>query len=113
MFGGWAVDFHAGSVARPHDDIDLAEQPVLDTVPFEQLVNPSQRNELLRRAAHYEPGIVCSSRPTPPMFEVASPVNVWLKIQVVARMLRSVPDQGIIAPSTDIVCRPDTHGRRR
>ena len=24
LFGGWAVDFHAGSVTRPHDDVDLA-----------------------------------------------------------------------------------------
>lgn len=24
LFGGWAVDFHAGTVTRPHDDIDLA-----------------------------------------------------------------------------------------
>jgi len=24
LFGGWAVDFHAGSVMRPHDDLDVA-----------------------------------------------------------------------------------------
>jgi hypothetical protein len=24
LFGGWAVDFHAGQVSRPHDDLDLA-----------------------------------------------------------------------------------------
>jgi len=24
LFGGWAVDFHAGAVTRQHDDIDLA-----------------------------------------------------------------------------------------
>jgi len=24
LFGGWAVDFHAKKVSRPHDDIDLA-----------------------------------------------------------------------------------------
>lgn len=24
LFGGWAVDFHAGSVTRQHDDIDIA-----------------------------------------------------------------------------------------
>jgi hypothetical protein len=24
LFGGWAVDFHAGSISRPHDDVDLA-----------------------------------------------------------------------------------------
>jgi hypothetical protein len=24
LFGGWAVDFHAGKVSRPHDDLDLA-----------------------------------------------------------------------------------------
>jgi hypothetical protein len=24
LFGGWAVDFHAGSVTRAHDDLDLA-----------------------------------------------------------------------------------------
>jgi predicted ester cyclase len=24
LFGGWAVDFHAGSVTRPHDDVDVA-----------------------------------------------------------------------------------------
>jgi Aminoglycoside-2''-adenylyltransferase len=24
VFGGWAVDFHAGKVSRPHDDLDLA-----------------------------------------------------------------------------------------
>ena len=24
LFGGWAVDFHAGDVSRPHDDLDLA-----------------------------------------------------------------------------------------
>jgi dihydrofolate reductase len=24
LFGGWAVDFYAGSVTRPHDDIDIA-----------------------------------------------------------------------------------------
>ncbi len=24
LFGGWAVDFHAGNVSRPHDDLDLA-----------------------------------------------------------------------------------------
>src|SRR5207244_9893525 len=24
LFGGWAVDFHAGSVTRAHDDVDVA-----------------------------------------------------------------------------------------
>ncbi|MBC5810844.1 MAG: hypothetical protein GIW95_08355, partial [Candidatus Eremiobacteraeota bacterium] len=24
LFGGWAVDVHAGRVTRPHDDIDVA-----------------------------------------------------------------------------------------
>jgi hypothetical protein len=24
LFGGWAVDFHAGTVSGPHDDLDLA-----------------------------------------------------------------------------------------
>ena len=24
LFGGWAVDFHAGAVTRPHADVDLA-----------------------------------------------------------------------------------------
>jgi hypothetical protein len=24
LFGGWAVDFHLGTVTREHDDIDLA-----------------------------------------------------------------------------------------
>ena len=24
LFGGWAVDFHAGAVTRPHDDVDIA-----------------------------------------------------------------------------------------
>lgn len=24
LFGGWAVDFHAGRVTRHHDDVDLA-----------------------------------------------------------------------------------------
>jgi hypothetical protein len=24
LFGGWAVDFHAGRITRPHRDIDLA-----------------------------------------------------------------------------------------
>ena len=24
LFGGWAVDFHAGSVTRPHGDVDIA-----------------------------------------------------------------------------------------
>jgi Aminoglycoside-2''-adenylyltransferase len=24
LFGGWAVDFHAGSVTRAHDDLDIA-----------------------------------------------------------------------------------------
>jgi hypothetical protein len=24
LFGGWAVEFHAGSITRPHDDIDFA-----------------------------------------------------------------------------------------
>ena len=24
MFGGWAVDFYAGRITRPHDDVDLA-----------------------------------------------------------------------------------------
>ena len=24
LFGGWAVDFHAGTVTRPHDDLDIA-----------------------------------------------------------------------------------------
>jgi hypothetical protein len=24
LFGGWAVDLHAGSVTRPHDDLDIA-----------------------------------------------------------------------------------------
>jgi len=24
LFGGWAVDFHAGAVTRPHDDVDFA-----------------------------------------------------------------------------------------
>jgi Uncharacterised nucleotidyltransferase len=24
LFGGWAVDFYAGGITRPHDDVDLA-----------------------------------------------------------------------------------------
>jgi Uncharacterised nucleotidyltransferase len=24
LFGGWAVDFHAAAVTRPHDDLDIA-----------------------------------------------------------------------------------------
>ena len=24
LFGGWAVDFHTGTVTRPHDDLDMA-----------------------------------------------------------------------------------------
>src|SRR5690242_14045676 len=24
LFGGWAVDFHAGRITRPHGDLDLA-----------------------------------------------------------------------------------------
>jgi Aminoglycoside-2''-adenylyltransferase len=24
IFGGWAVDFHAGSITRPHEDLDVA-----------------------------------------------------------------------------------------
>jgi hypothetical protein len=24
LFGGWAVDFHVGSITRSHDDIDIA-----------------------------------------------------------------------------------------
>ncbi len=24
LFGGWAVDFYAGSITRPHDDVDIA-----------------------------------------------------------------------------------------
>jgi len=24
LFGGWAVDFHAGTVTRPHDNVDIA-----------------------------------------------------------------------------------------
>jgi hypothetical protein len=24
LFGGWAVDFHAAAVTRPHDDVDIA-----------------------------------------------------------------------------------------
>jgi hypothetical protein len=24
LFGGWAVDFYAGGVTRPHDDVDIA-----------------------------------------------------------------------------------------
>jgi Uncharacterised nucleotidyltransferase len=24
LFGGWAVDFHAGAATRPHDDLDVA-----------------------------------------------------------------------------------------
>jgi hypothetical protein len=24
LFGGWAVDFHAGDLSRPHDDLDVA-----------------------------------------------------------------------------------------
>ena len=24
LFGGWGVDFHAGAVTRPHDDLDIA-----------------------------------------------------------------------------------------
>jgi hypothetical protein len=24
LFGGWAVDFHAGSITRSHDDVDIA-----------------------------------------------------------------------------------------
>ena len=31
LFGGWAVDFYAGSVTRAHDDLDLAVW--LDDVP--------------------------------------------------------------------------------
>ena len=26
LFGGWAVDFHAGRVTRDHDDIDVGTQ---------------------------------------------------------------------------------------
>jgi Aminoglycoside-2''-adenylyltransferase len=31
LFGGWAVDFYAGSITRPHSDVDLAVW--LDDVP--------------------------------------------------------------------------------
>jgi dihydrofolate reductase len=31
LFGGWAVDFHAGSITRPHSDVDIAVW--LDDVP--------------------------------------------------------------------------------
>lgn len=31
MFGGWAVDFYAGMITRPHDDVDVAVW--LDDVP--------------------------------------------------------------------------------
>ena len=24
LFGGWAVDFHAGGITRPHEDVDIA-----------------------------------------------------------------------------------------
>jgi hypothetical protein len=24
LFGGWAVDFHAGAITRPHDDLDIS-----------------------------------------------------------------------------------------
>jgi hypothetical protein len=24
LFGGWAVDFYAGSITRAHDDVDIA-----------------------------------------------------------------------------------------
>jgi len=24
LFGGWAVDFHAGAITRPHGDLDIA-----------------------------------------------------------------------------------------
>jgi hypothetical protein len=24
LFGGWAVDFHAGRITRAHDDVDIA-----------------------------------------------------------------------------------------
>jgi dihydrofolate reductase len=32
LFGGWAVDFHAGAVTRPHSDVDIAVW--LDDVPM-------------------------------------------------------------------------------
>jgi dihydrofolate reductase len=31
LFGGWAVDFHAGSITRPHSDVDIAVS--LDDLP--------------------------------------------------------------------------------
>ena len=36
LFGGWAVDFHAGRITRPHSDVDLAiwlaDLPLIDGV---------------------------------------------------------------------------------
>ena len=37
----------------------------------------------------YPPGIVSSRKPTPPTFDVASPLNVWPKIQGVPPILAS------------------------
>jgi hypothetical protein len=37
LFGGWAVDFHAGAITRPHDDIDMAVWRV-DLEPLAKLL---------------------------------------------------------------------------
>ena len=48
LFGGWAVDFHAGAVTREHDDVDLAIwlddmpriQPLLEADGWHDLADP-------------------------------------------------------------------------
>ena len=48
LFGGWAVDFHAGRVTREHDDIDTAIwladmpriEPLLDAGGWADLLDP-------------------------------------------------------------------------
>jgi len=48
LFGGWAVDLHAGRVTREHDDIDIAVwladmpriEPLLDACGWADLLDP-------------------------------------------------------------------------
>jgi hypothetical protein len=48
LFGGWAVDFHAGAITRDHDDLDLGIwlddmpriEPVLSAAGWIDLLDP-------------------------------------------------------------------------
>ena len=43
LFGGWAVDFHAGKVTRPHDDLDLSQSGHTTVSAFASLLTAAGR----------------------------------------------------------------------